>query len=239
MSDKCDILWEYVVVGVANLKKKEPYRLPTKSGEKEKKMKKIFAVLVVVLVASFALAVDMVSAKGGVVPPDCTVEEMFGQKVTMCYTDLPVLDLTKTSYTMNELAGLAVTPNSDSGILVIVGRNGDIAARLEQFYELEQSDGQAAYYPKDRCTKTVVDGKTNMNCSYVGIPKLVGFGPFSLMEATGLSCNENVTGGLTCSAIKSGLGTLGSMTKTGQVSGFYQVTRAGGDFVLYSIQTGW
>ncbi len=218
------------------LQTKNLYYISPKKRKGEK-MKKIFTVLIVVLVVSFALAVDVVSAKGGVNPPDCTVEEMFGQNVTVCYTDLPVLDLTKTSYTMNELAGLAVTPNSDSGVLVIVGRNGDMAARLEQFYELDQPDGQAAFYPKDRCTQKTVGDKSAMNCSYDGTPKLVGDGPFSIAQVVGLSCDQYVTGDGVCSYFTPDTNKLGSMnTKTGEVSGFYQVIRPDGDSVFYRIQ---
>lgn len=88
----------------------------------------------------------------------------------------------------------------------------------------------------ENCTTKVVEGKNFTVCYTMTSPNLdkTRVGGYSFLEVIAFSREVNLNGDEVIYQIAPDMGTVGSMnSQTGEVTGFYTVTRAGGDVVYF------
>ncbi len=195
-------------------------------------MKKLSLVLVLV-VALALVGVSVVSALG----PNCTTQpQSNGTKLTTCVVDTlkdPAVQVG--GYSLAQISGMTIVPQANGELVVTVANQELVAKALAKYYPVVRAGGDVVYFPKNSC-KTSYNGKqTSTNCTYVGTPVLVGDGPFTFAQVTGLQFAQNDTGGVDSLVIASGLGTTGSMNRDGSVTGFYSVAGSDSSVLLYRI----
>jgi len=180
--------------------------------------KNILFVFVAAALAIAAFAVVPVLAQGA----DCVTEG----NVTKCYLDVLPKLVGDGPFDLNQLTGLRVVPGFGDAVTVFVGRDDLVFARFAEFVGVTQPDGTADFYRIGACKDVPGNGGINKSCTYLGTVNLLGNGPFTFEQVTGVFFRDGVR-----YSIALDLRTTGSMYlytgNAGTVSGFYQNQPAG------------